>query len=128
MSDILKYLWIGTATFCVLALIASIPVAKYQTTFKGFLYKQKYAPQARLNAAQKYMDAYERGEISDIYQFGYSPEFINYYHQELNTGFSPVKNGKDFPKYSRPLYLRDKNNPEILYPYSESLEASYYKR
>lgn len=124
MNDILKYLWFSVAMFSIFALIVSLPYSKYQKSFNSYLLKQKNSPQAKINAAQKYLNAYENGEISEVYQFGYSPEFIKYYNEELNASVvAPdcVKKTQDL-KYSRPLYIRDKNNPNILYPYSENFD------
>ena len=126
MSDILKFLWVSMAIFCIFALVASLPVKKYQKGFRHFLAKQKYAPQARINAAQRYMDAYERGEISEVYQFGYAPEFMEYYHKELNIQSNIVGfESNNSRRYTRPLYIRDINNPNILYPYSERLDEMF---
>jgi len=116
MNDVLKYLWLWAILFTIFALLAAIPVAKYEKKFRNYAIKRHYIPQMHIDAAHKYLDAVESGEIDDIYQFGYAPEYLrmldNSYEGYGNTGSKPAQS-----RVIRPLYIRDKNNPEIIYPY-----------
>lgn len=116
MNDFFKYLWLWAILFTIFALLAAIPVTKYEKKFKNYAIKRHYIPQMHIDAAHRYLEAVESGEIDNIYQFGYAPEYLrmldNSYERYGSTDSKPIP-----PKTIRPLYIRDKNNPEIIYPY-----------
>jgi len=118
MNDTLKFIWVGLIIFCIIGLLVSVPVEKAQTKLQKSILKHKLAPQARLDATNKYLELYEKGNIDEIYSFGVSPELKNMYDIELNKKVSEYEDKTPRAHVRRPLYIRDKNNPNILYKYS----------
>lgn len=121
MNDTLKYIWVGLMLFCIFGLVISIPVQKYQDKLKTAILKKKYAPQARVDATQKYIDAVEIGTVDTVYSFGYSPEFLEMAKVEFDNKTKSENMLRQTPSDNvrKPLYIRDKNNPNILYKYSD---------
>lgn len=91
INEILKYIWLWAALFCVFALIASIPAVKYQKILRQYIMKKRFAPQVRTDVTQRYLEAVESGEISDVYLYGYAPEYIKMYEAELDAKFSTIR-------------------------------------
>lgn len=114
----LKYTWVGLILFCVIGMLISVPVQKAQHNFQKALLKKKLAPQARLDATNKYLEEYENGNIENVYSFGVSPELKNLYGIELDKKVSENSEENSQLKIRRPLYIRDKNNSNILYKYT----------
>lgn len=120
MYDLLKSLWVLLAAFSILGLLSLIPVDKYQVHYLNELDRYKSEPQRRIDATFKYMDAIENGE-EDISN-GFLTEPPQKYYEPYKPKYSlnerePVESSSE-NKYQRPLYVRDKHNPKIIYPYT----------
>ena len=122
MNDTLKFIWCGLIVFCILGMLISLPVQKAQNNLKKAILRNKLAPQARLDAANKYLEDYENGKIDEIYSFGDSPELKTLYDIELEKKLSEQNEEPSKSTVRRPLYIRDKKNPKILYKYTYSGE------
>lgn len=115
MHDFLKGIWLVLWIFTLLGVFSLVPLDKYEKDYVTELRKIKSEPQRRLDATYRYIEAVEDGkeDISNgILAEPPAKYYDNYYYQ--STASKEVVKEK---KYSRPLYVRDKNNPNILYPY-----------
>lgn len=104
MESFLKKIWVILFVFMVFGIMALVPVDKYQKIYLDEFHKQKAKPQQHLDSIFKYVENFETdNEIPNP-------------HIPKNkiTRPNPVKIKKDVRK---PYYIRDKNNPNILYPY-----------
>lgn len=118
MNDTLKFIWVGLIIFCIIGLLVSVPVENTQLKLRKAIMKKHLAPQARLDATQKYFELYENGQITDIYSFGESPELKKLYDIELEKKVSQQTKTGQPSSIRQPLYIRDKKNPNILYKYT----------
>ncbi len=121
MNDTLKIVWGCLILFCVIGIVFSVPVENSQSQIKRAILKKRLAPLARLEATQKYLDEYEKGTFDEVYMFGDSPKFKSMYSIELEKKLSETeaKEENSNSNIRKPLYIRDKNNPNILYKYTE---------
>jgi hypothetical protein len=112
MDDLIKYIWFTMVAFTMFGLLTLVPVGRYQKAYLDELHRIKMEPQERVNATYKYVEAVESG-VEDVSKgiLGAPPK--KYFEQSIATTQSKTQKSK---KYSRPLYIRDKNNPRILYP------------
>lgn len=110
MDRILKKIWVVLFFFMILGLMMLIPVDKYQKVYLDAYHRKKAAPQKRVDAAYTYV------------------EYLNDGGEPTNTMTAPISyTNRQVPqrlKYSainsnhrKPLYIRDKNNPNVLHPY-----------
>lgn len=70
-------------------------------------HKVKSAPQKRINAAYTYVEKVESGE----------PQERQTEKDKQQT--KRIKYVQQNPTNRKPIYIRDKNNPNILHPYKE---------
>lgn len=126
MNDTLKIIWGCLILFCVISIVVSVPVENTQSQIKRAILKKRLAPIARLDATQKYLDEYEKGSFDDVYMFGDSPRLKSLYSIELEKKLSDSESKQENSNIRKPLYIRDKNNPNILhkYPYYEKPQTS----
>lgn len=104
MDRILKKVWIFLLIFTGMGLVALIPLDKYQSAYMKEYHKVKSAPQKRVDAAYTYVEKVESGEAEE--------------QTSRNEQIAKrVKYTQPNPRYRKPLYIRDKNNPNILHPY-----------
>ena len=116
---ILKYIWIFLFCFIFLSLIAIIPFDKYQTKYMQERTKYRNVPQQHIDATERYVEAIEDGlEDTSKGILGRAPK--KYYLPFFKQNNNAIKTNNTKRKtYEKPLYLRDKNNPNILYKYSK---------
>lgn len=120
MHDLLKGIWIVLWIFTLLGVLSLIPLDKYERIYVNELRRVKSEPQRRVDATYRYIEAVEEGN-EDISNGIFSDPPAKYYdnYDYNNSAKYPLEKVKE-NKYSRPLYIRDKYNPKILYPYPRS--------
>jgi len=107
MRGLIKNIWLLLFIIFVIGLFTFIPFGRYQKAYVEQINRFRSVPQRRIDAAYRYTEAVENGYI-DI-SSGIKVPKVFYIDAIIN---------KPAPKpYSRPLYIRDKNNPQILYPF-----------
>ncbi len=104
MDSILKKVWIFLLIFTGMGLVALIPLDKYQSAYMKEYHKVKSAPQKRVDAAYTYVEKVESGETEE--QTGQNAQIAK-----------RIKYTQPNPRNRKPIYIRDKNNPNILHPY-----------
>jgi len=112
MYECFKYAWLCLAVFSVFGLVASLPLDKWQKSYLDEYYRIKTEPQRRIDAAYRYIEDVENGVI----ETSSGVNFETYLKAQAQE--TPIKSSSDKP-YQKPLYVRDKDNPEILHPYTE---------
>jgi len=110
MREFIKNIWLLLFIIFVMGLFTFIPIGKYQSAYFYELNKLRTAPQKRIDATYKYIEAIENGYIDTSGGVTQPPR--EYYEEKQEKQSNPDK------PYSRPLYIRDKNNPRILHPFS----------
>lgn len=114
MHDLLKGIWLVLCIFTLLGVLSLIPMDKYEKKYMKELYRVKSEPQRRVDATYRYIEAVEDG-VEDI-----SGGILTYPPAKYYANYDDQNKPSNRPKeinYSRPLYIRDKYNPNILYPY-----------
>lgn len=112
MHNALKYIWITLTIFTLMGLISLIPFDKYQSMYLKEYHRIKSEPQRRVDATYRYIEAIENG-LEDISN-GILSEPPKKYYTDIETKKAPQLPVK---KYQKPLYVRDKHNPNIWYRY-----------
>ena len=112
MHNALKYIWITLTIFTLMGLISLIPFDKYQSMYLKEYHRIKSEPQRRVDATYRYIEAIENG-LEDISN-GILSEPQKKYYTNIETKKAPQPPVK---KYQKPLYVRDKHNPNIWYRY-----------
>ena len=112
MHNALKYIWITLTIFTLMGLISLIPFDKYQSMYLKEYHRIKLEPQRRVDATYRYIEAIENG-LEDISN-GILSEPPKKYYTDIETKKAPQPPIK---KYQKPLYVRDKHNPNIWYRY-----------
>lgn len=112
MHNALKYIWIILTIFTLMGLISLIPFDKYQSMYLKEYHRIKSEPQRRVDATYRYIEAIENG-FEDI-SSGILSEPPKKYYTDIETKKAPQAPAK---KYQKPLYVRDKYNPNIWYRY-----------
>lgn len=102
MMSFLKKMWVILFAFTIFGMLAWVPIDKYQKLYMNKLHQEKAKPQKRVDEAYKYVEKVEEGAIDTTPQ-----ETIQ------------VKPKKDAQTGRKPFFVRDKNNPNILYPYKD---------
>ncbi len=111
MREIINWIWLILFIIFLMGLISFIPFDKYQRAYLDAFYRLHSAPQRRIDATYRYIEAIEDG-FEDI-SAGISTEPPRKYYEDHVSNHKKV----DEKPYSKPLYIRDKNNPRILHPY-----------
>lgn len=88
-----------------MGLVALVPFDKYQSAYMKEYHKVKSAPQKRVDAAYTYVEKVESGEAEDEQT------------QRKTQVEKRIKYAQPNPNNRKPIYIRDKNNPNILHPY-----------
>ncbi len=114
MHGALKYIWMTLVVFTLMGLISLIPFDKYQRAYLKEYHRIKSEPQRRVDATYRYIEAIESG-LEDISN-GISSEPPKKYY--LEAEFKNISEQK-VEKYKKPVYVRDKHNPNIWYRYRE---------
>lgn len=102
MMSWLRKIWVILFAFMIFGLLAWVPVDKYQKSYMNKLHKEKAKPQKRINEAYKYVEKIEEGSIDSTPQ----KEVRLKPKKQIHTG-------------RKPFFIRDKKNPNILYPYKD---------
>ncbi|MCM1339875.1 MAG: hypothetical protein NC191_09415 [Muribaculaceae bacterium] len=117
MHETIKYTWLCLAFFTLCGLLAMIPYDKMQKAYMSEYYRIKYEPLRRIEATYKYIDEIENGSINVDNGIDFET-----YLKSISTPIPTQKTAsKPVKKYQKPLYVRDKNNPNILHPYRKNL-------
>ncbi len=106
MRETIKQTWIVfTVSALVASLLSFIPLQKMQSKYMSEFHRLKAEPQKRIDETFRYIEALEDGTLQ---------------LQASEPVQSTTHNKKITQKpYQKPLYVRDKNNPRILYTYNE---------
>ena len=102
MMSFLRKIWVVLFAFMIFGMLAWVPVDKYQKSYMNKLHQEKAKPQKRVDDAYKYVEKVEEGAIDTT-----SQETIQ------------VKSKKNARTGRKTFFVRDKNNPNILYPYKD---------
>ena len=104
---------VGIIFACIiLGMILNAPVENMQKSYIKFVKDYRNAPQKRIDDTYKYVEMVENGEI----------ESQNTAHNQQKYPYKNIINTTSSGgggKYSKPLYVRDKNNPKILHKYGK---------
>jgi hypothetical protein len=111
MYECLKKVWILLIALTLCGLLASLPVGKWQRVYLNQYYKIKYEPLRRIEATYHYIEDIEDGIIPEP-----DNAIFEKYVKKVKIEKVPKPSEKPFQK---PLFVRDKNNPNILYIYQE---------
>ena len=116
MRETIKWIWIILFVIFVMGIISLLPYDKYQSSYIREIYRLRAIPQERVDATYRYIEAVENG-LEDLSN-GISTEPPKKYYNK--TSFSHNRQAvRPVKKYSKPLYIRDKKNPNIWYRYRE---------
>lgn len=121
MPSSIKYIWIALLFIMLLGLFINTPVEKSHEVYMKELDKIQSEPQRRLDATHRYIEAIENGEEDIANGIKKTPPrkyYIDSEDEEFPLAESKEEKTTSQKKYSRPLYIRDKNNPKILHPYN----------
>jgi len=106
MDKTLKKLWIFLIAFTIFGLLSLIPLDKYQKVYMDEFHRLKARPQKRVDSSYKYAEYIENGGTPN------SSQTVPEATVESGSDKAAKKSG---PR--KPYFIRDKNNPKILYPY-----------
>ena len=125
MDEFIKYTCMFLFIMSTFGIFMNIPVEEYQKSYLDELNKIKTAPQKRLDATYRYIEAIENGQ-EDISQGVSSEPPRKYYIDNEDEEFYKTSKPKtdkqksvENKKYQKPLFIRDEKNPTILHPYQE---------
>lgn len=131
MENFIKYTWIVLVFTGFFGIIFNLPFDLWGQAYQDEVHRLQLTPLRRIDATNRYIEAIENGQedtskgikttppkkyyreipyksvkrIGRLYIYDYSPE-----------GYSTDKTQrKEEKKYQKPLYRRDKNNPNILH-------------
>lgn len=102
MMSCLRKIWVVLFAFMIFGLLAWVPVGKYQKTYMNKLHEEKAKPQKRIDETYKYVEKIEDGTIDSTPQ----KEVTSKPKKQIHIG-------------RKPFFIRDKKNPNILYPYKD---------
>ena len=103
----LKKIWFFAFVFTIFGLLALVPLDKYQTSYMNEFHKIKAKPQKHVDEQIRYVQYLEEGGEPTA---NYKIPVDNYNNKNKNKKLND-------PRYRKPYFIRDKNNPNILYPY-----------
>lgn len=104
MESLLKKIWVVLFVFMIFGILSWIPVDKYQKAYLDEFHRINVRPQLHYDNGVKYAEYIEDGGDPNSKQIVPSSEKL----------FSTSDN---LPPKRKPYFIRDKNNPKILYPY-----------
>lgn len=110
MHETLKWIWTLLFVIFIIGMISLLPYEKYQAVYFNELYRMRSIPQERIDATYRYIEAVENGWEDTAN--GILTEPPRKYYSDL-TPEQPNQSPRTGKKYSKPLYVRDKNNPNI---------------
>lgn len=104
MVRILKKVWILLIAVTIFGLLSMVPLDKWQKVYLDEFHRLKARPQQRVDSSYKYVEYLENGGTPNKEQIVPTTEDVDSKPAEKNT-------------IRKPYFIRDKNNPKILYPY-----------
>lgn len=115
MVNILKKIWLVLFVFMIFGLLALVPIEKPQRAYMQGIKELNEIPQKRVNHNYKYVEYIEEGNTP--IQFEDFHKILTEYEKFLQRK-SQSRTSKN-PRKRKPYFIRDKNNPKILYPYKD---------
>lgn len=106
MLDWIKRIWVGLF-MCVIFEMMLTPIYKYQEAYNDYMRHLIELPSQHLDYNVFYEGYVNAGGTLSFDQF-----------MRMNRMFDRQRK-KEEPQKRKPYYIRDKNNPNILYPYVE---------
>ena len=105
-----KVLAISIFLFIIIfALVNFVPWEKYQNKYFDIINEFRSKPQQHFDKQIEYAKyVQENGKMPDLYK-----------KSDIKTHIPVKKQKKEKEQKRKPLYIRDKNNPNILHPYKE---------
>lgn len=123
MKDVIKTAYIILIITTIFSMFTYFLARYLQPMYHNEVKKMRSFPQEKIEAIYKYVEAIETGQIDSEKGFSSEPPKQFYNQSEPVT---PIAASFDKQKrYSKPLYIRDKNNPKILHPYKEKSRRNY---
>ena len=118
MRDIIKTAWIILVIMTIFSMVTYFLSRYLQPMYYKEVRKMHSFPQQKIEAIERYVEAIETGQI-DFKNglFPSEPPKQFYEPQVEETSVETVSPNRK--TYDKPLYVRDKNNPQILYKYNE---------
>lgn len=104
MMNLLKKIWVVLFAFMIFGILSWVPIDKYQKVYLNKFHRIKLRPQEHHDNQIQYAEYIEDGGAPNSKQRVPSSEKL------FSTSDS-------VPKKRKPYFIRDKNNPQILYPY-----------
>lgn len=118
MKGIVKTAYIILIVTTIFSMFTYFLVTYLQPIYYNEVKKIKNLPQDKIEAIYKYVEAIETGQINT--EKGYSTQPPKgFYKKETEQMVSDSIQADGQKHYSKPLYVRDKNNPKILHRYKE---------
>lgn len=123
MENFIKYTWMILVASGFLCLIVNLPYDAWQNAYFDEINRIQTAPQVRIDATYRYLEAIENGK-EDVTKGILSSPPKKYYRPiprskifRVNRSYARINTtNRPYKKYQKPLYIRDKNNPKILHP------------
>ena len=131
MENLIKYTWITVAIMGSIAMVANLPFDVWGNAYRSEVSRIQLIPLRRIDATNRYIEAIENGQ-EDISK-GIKPRPPKKYYREIpreqikrigrlyiydydqQDSEEYTKEVRKVKKYQKPLYKRDKNNPNILH-------------
>lgn len=115
MKEVLKTAWIILIIMCCLSMFAYVLSRYFQPMYYKEVRKMHSFPQEKIEAIERYVEAIETGQIDS--EKGFSPEPPKQFYKNESQQATPIVSPNVQKRYSKPLYVRDKNNPKVLHLY-----------
>lgn len=112
MQDIIKTAWIILIITTIFSMFTYVLSHFLQPMYYKEVKKMHSFPQQKIEAIYRYVEAIETGQID--FKNGFPSEPPKQFYTPEQTETVTVNTTK---RYTKPLYVRDKNNPRILHPY-----------
>lgn len=119
MDNNLKKIYAWLFIFMIFGLLAYIPVEKYQKKYIETYHQIQNVPQEHIIKNYKYADYVQEHGIFSRYTYAIFFKYPRVLNSSGNKQIQPSTPEHVFsdPKYSKPHFIRDKKNPNILHPY-----------
>ena len=131
MENLIKYVWITVAIMGSFAMIVGLPFDAWSNAYRNEVSRIQMIPLRRIDATNRYIEAIENGQ-EDISK-GIKPNPPKKYYRDIPSknvkrigrlyiyDYTPqepdeeTEESRQAKKYQKPLYRRDKDNPNILH-------------
>ncbi len=132
MENFIKYTWMFLVASGFLCLVVNLPYSAWQNAYIDELNRIQTAPQVKIDATYRYLEAIESGK-EDISNGILQTPPKKYYRKipreqirRVSRAYASLDYDMELPrrkpqtkvqkKYQKPLYRRDPKNPKILHP------------